>query len=90
MKKSIQQNYRIPILTLILFLCMISTEASAQFFQLRLVSSAYTWQRQDTVGQSSHHLFGYQTAQLSLSKENISLHTYMQGFNDFSGPLKNS
>jgi len=84
-----KRNYHIPILTLIIFLCMISSEASAQFFQLRLVSSAYAWQRHDTVSQSSHHLFGYQTAQLSLSKENISFHTYMQGFNDFSGPLKN-
>jgi hypothetical protein len=71
------------------FLCIISIEVSAQFFQLRLVSSAYAWQRQDTVGQSSHHLFGYQTAQLSLSKENVSFHSYIQGFNDFDGPLKN-
>ena len=70
-------------------LCIISSEASAQFFQLHLVSSAYAWQRQDTVGQSSHHLFGYQTAQLSLADENISFHTYLQGFNDFDGPLKN-
>lgn len=72
-----------------LLLCIISTEASAQFFQLRLVSSASAWQQQDTIGKSSNHLFGYQTAQLSLSGENLSFHTYMQGFNDFSGPLKN-
>jgi hypothetical protein len=89
MKHCIQQSCRIPTLVLIVFLCVQSSEVSAQFFQLRLVSSAYTWQRQDTVGQSSRHLFGYQTAQLSLSKENISFHTYMQGFNDFDGPLKN-
>ncbi len=64
-------------------------ETSAQFFQLRLVSSVYSWQRQDTVGQSSNHLFGYQTAQLSLAGEHLSFHTYLQGFNDFSGPLEN-
>jgi hypothetical protein len=77
------------IIRLGMLLCILSGEASAQFFQLRLVSSAYAWQNQDTVNQSSNHLFGYQTAQLSLSKENISLYTYLQGFNDFAGPLKN-
>ena len=65
-------------------------KVSAQFFQLRLVSSAYSWQQQDTIGQSSNHLFGYQTAQLSLSGEHLSFHTYLQGFNDFVGPLKNN
>jgi hypothetical protein len=89
MKHCIRRSCHIPILALMVFLCILSSEASAQYFQLRLVSSAYAWQRQDTVSQSSHHLFGYQTAQLSLSKDNVSLHTYLQGFNDFSGPLKN-
>jgi len=89
MKHCLQQSYHLSALVLIVFLCVPGGEASAQFFQLRLVSSAYAWQRHDTVGQSSHHLFGYQTAQLSLSKENISFHAYMQGFNDFDGPLKN-
>jgi hypothetical protein len=64
-------------------------EASAQFFQMRLVSSASAWQQQDTIGQASRHLFGYQTAQLSLSGEHLSFHTYLQGFNDFAGPVKN-
>jgi len=64
-------------------------EASSQLLQLRLVTSANAWQRQDTVGQSSNHLFGYQTAQLSLGGEHLSFHTYMQGFNDFAGPQKN-
>ena len=64
-------------------------EASAQFFQMRLVSSASAWQQQDTIGQASSHLFGYQTAQLSLSGEHLSFHTYLQGFNDFTGPVKN-
>ena len=64
-------------------------KSPAQFFQLRLVSSASAWQQQYTIGQSSNHLFGYQTAQLSLTGEHLSFHTYLQGFNDFSGPLKN-
>jgi hypothetical protein len=57
--------------------------------QLRLVSSASAWQQHDTVGHSSNHLFGYQIAQFSLSGEHLSFHTYLQGFNDFSGPLNN-
>ena len=57
---------------------------------MRLVSSANMWQQQDTIGQSSNHLFGYQTVQLSLAGENLSFHTYLQGFNDFAGPVKNN
>jgi hypothetical protein len=89
MTHRIPHNKNTLVTVLGVLLCIINSEASAQFFQLRLVSSAYAWQRQDTVGQSSHHLFGYQTAQLSLANENLSFHTYIQGFNDFSGPLKN-
>jgi len=54
---------------------------------MRLVSSANAWQRQDTVGQSSNHVFGYQTAQLTVAGEHLSFHTYLQGFRDFAGPL---
>jgi hypothetical protein len=75
---------------LLLAMCAgLAGEAEAQFFQLRLVSSAYAWQRQDTIGQSSNHLFGYQTAQFLLAGEHLSFHTYLQGYNDFAGPLKN-
>jgi hypothetical protein len=69
---------------------VLCTRASAQYLQLRLVSSANVWQQQDTIGQTSSHVFGYQTAQLSLAGENMSFHTYLQGFNDFAGPLKNN
>ena len=64
--------------------------AAAQLFQMRLVTSAYGWQRQDTVNQSSNHLFGYQTAQFTVAGEHLSFHTYLQGFNDFAGPVKNN
>lgn len=74
---------------LLAFCFFFTQETSAQFFQLRLVSSAYAWQRQDTVGQSSNHLLGYQTAQVSWWGEHLSFHTYLQGYNDFAGPLKN-
>lgn len=89
MKHGRQQGKITPALILIFLLFAFCYDASAQFMQMRLVSSAYAWERQDTVGQSSQHLFGYQTAQLSLTQENISFHTYLQGFNDFMGPVKN-
>jgi hypothetical protein len=85
MKRSIQSSILIFFAMFISLFC----DASAQLFQLRLVSSASAWQQQDTIGQSSNHLFGYQTAQLSLSGEHLSFHTYPQGFNDFAGPVKN-
>ncbi len=64
--------------------------AQAQRLQARFVTSAYAWERQDTIGQSSQHLYGYETMQLSISGEQLSLHTYLQGFNDFAGPLSNN
>ena len=85
MNRSIQRS----ILIILAMFIFVFSETSAQFFQLRLVSSASAWQQQDTIGQSSNHVFGYQTAQLSLSGEHLSFHTYLQGFNDFAGPVKN-
>jgi hypothetical protein len=75
----------------VVLLCaaLLAGSLSAQLLSLRLVTSAYSWQRQDTVGQSSAHLFGYQTAQFSLAGDHLSFHTYLQGFNDFAGPVKN-
>ncbi len=61
----------------------------SQLIQARFVSSAYGWKQQDTVGQSSNHLFGYQTVQLNAATEGFSFHTYWQGYNDFAGELKN-
>jgi hypothetical protein len=66
---------------------IVQSEALAQLFQMRLVSSAHAWQRQDTVGTSSNHLLGYQTVQLSLAGEHLSFHSYLQGSQEFTGPL---
>lgn len=63
--------------------------SSSQFLQARFVTSAYAWQRHDTVGTTSNHLYGYQTAQLSLSQDDFTLSAYLQAWNDFSGPIKN-
>ncbi|HCA80227.1 MAG TPA: hypothetical protein DEP53_10900 [Bacteroidetes bacterium] len=77
---------------LLLLICLLVLSVSGAFgqrLQARLVTSAYAWERQDTIGTSSQHLFGYQTVQLSLAGEQLSFHTYLQGFNDFAGPVKN-
>jgi hypothetical protein len=77
---------------LLLLTCLIVFSVSGAFgqrLQARFVTSAYAWERQDTIGASSQHLFGYQTVQLSLAGEQLSFHTYLQGFNDFAGPVKN-
>ncbi len=77
------------LLTVICFIVLSVAGASAQRLQARFVTSAYVWERHDTIGTTSQHLFGYQTIQLSLSGEKLSFHTYLQGFNDFLGPVKN-
>ena len=74
---------------LLVVLGILTNCATAQLLQGRLVTSAYGWQRQDTVGSSSGHLYGYQTVLLSLTKGDYSISTYLQGWNDFAGPLKN-
>ncbi|MEX2116114.1 MAG: hypothetical protein WEB37_04450 [Bacteroidota bacterium] len=63
--------------------------ATGQFLRARFVTSAYAWQRQDTIGASSSHLYGYQTAQFSYTQDDLTFSTYLQGWNDFAGPLKN-
>ncbi|HVN47644.1 MAG TPA: hypothetical protein VMU30_02365 [Bacteroidota bacterium] len=68
---------------------ILTSSSWAQLFQARFVTSAYAWQQADTVGQSANHFYGFQSAQFSLAAERFSFHTNLQGFNDFSGPLKN-
>lgn len=65
-----------------------TSTATAQLFQARFVTSGFAWQRQDTVGQSSNHFYGHQTIQFTLAGKNLSLHSYIQGFNDLAGPVK--
>jgi hypothetical protein len=77
-------------LLVVTFLIALSVSgAFAQRLQARFVTSAYAWERQDSIGTSSQHLFGYQTIQLSVAGEKLSFNTYLQGFNDFAGPVKN-
>jgi hypothetical protein len=68
---------------------ILTSNGWAQLFQARFVTSAYAWQQQDTVGHSANHFYGFQSAQVSLATDHFSFHTNLQGFNDFTGPLKN-
>jgi len=79
-------------LTLIVAFGVVSAVQTSfsQFLQARFVTSAYAWQRHDTVGLSSNHLYAYQSAQFSISQDDFTFSTYLQGWNDFSGPLKNN
>jgi hypothetical protein len=63
---------------LLVVACLIFLSVScafAQRLQARFVTSAYAWERQDTIGTSSQHLFGYQTIQLSIAGEKLSSRT---------------
>ena len=75
-------------LFLALLLVLPAGHVFSQLIQARFVSSAYGWKQQDTVGQSTNHLFGYQTIQVNATQNDFSLHAYWQGYNDFAGPLQ--
>jgi hypothetical protein len=63
--------------------------ATGQLLRARFVTSAYAWQRYDSVGSTSNHLYAYQTAQLSYTVKDFTFSTYLQGWNDFAGSFKN-
>ena len=75
------------LLLLLILLALVTSTLSAQLFQARVVTSAYAWQRQDTVGRSSDHLFGHTSLSLSLTGGDLSFHAYGNGFTDLSGPV---
>lgn len=68
---------------------VLSATAWGQLFQARMVTSAYAWQRNDTVGQTDSHLYGFQTFQASLADQRYSINMNLRWFNDFAGPVKN-
>ncbi len=55
----------------------------AQNLNLRLTTSAYMWQRQETPEISTNHLRAFQLAQLTLSRGNFSINTFVNLSNDF-------
>ena len=61
--------------------------SSAQSLSARLTTSLYVLERADSTDQESTHARGYQAFQLSLAKNNISIHTYGQVDGDFNTQL---
>ncbi len=53
--------------------------AQAQLVTGRLTTSFYTWEKFEAVDASTVYLRGFQTLQLSVAQENVSLHTYLSG-----------
>jgi hypothetical protein len=75
----------VTVLLLISSLCI----AFSQRINGRFVSSMYAWQRDDTIGVQNRYTFGYQAAQFDVYQNNISLHTYFQGFTGFGSAVSN-
>ncbi len=57
----------------------IGTGASAQIVTGRLSTSFYTWEKFDTTDVSTTYLRGFQTVQLNVAQDDVSLHTYLTG-----------
>ncbi len=76
------------LLVLMMFTFALTSDATAQLFQARFVTSGYMWQRQDSVGRTSDHLFGHQSVSLSIASPTISFYTYGQAFTDLAGPVE--
>ncbi|CUS84830.1 hypothetical protein JGI3_00730 [Candidatus Kryptobacter tengchongensis] len=55
----------------------------SQNLNLRLTTTAYMWQRYETPEVRSEHLRAFQLAQITLSKGNLSLHSFVNISNDF-------
>ena len=58
---------------------MVCPGASAQIVTGRLSTSFYTWEKFDTTDVSTVYLRGFQTVQLNVAQDDISLHTYLAG-----------
>ena len=54
-------------------------DASAQIVSGRLSTSFFTWKRFDTVDVAKLYLRAYQTVQLNVTQDDVSLHTYLTG-----------
>lgn len=74
------------VLSLVLFLVMLGSVATAQVLNGRFVTSIYGWERTST-DTSTSHLRAYENIQLNFGNGDFSFHTYMQGSTDFDSEL---
>jgi hypothetical protein len=66
----------------LLVLLFYTTEG--QIINGRLSSSIYSFEKYDTVGESKTYLRGFQTVQLDITKNDVSLHTSIQAATNFT------
>jgi hypothetical protein len=69
------------------FILIVSSSAFSQIINGRISSSIYMFERFDTVDVSNTHLRTYQMLNLNISKDNVSLRSYMNLENDLSKKL---
>jgi hypothetical protein len=77
---------RIFFTILFIFIMSLST-ALSQFLNGRLVTSGYSWERQEGNNKSSTQFRGSETVQLDFGKDDLVLRTYFQGSNDFGSSV---
>jgi hypothetical protein len=70
-------------LFLLIFFLIAHISAVAQVITGRLVTSAYTWERQDYSNTKFSQLRAMETIQLDIGEKDFALKTYFQGSNDF-------
>ncbi|MGB5074841.1 MAG: hypothetical protein WBQ23_11965 [Bacteroidota bacterium] len=68
---------RLLVLTIVL-----GAALQAQTLNGRFVTSAYGWERQLSSGESTSHMRAYENVQLNFGTQDISFHTYLQGYSD--------
>ena len=73
---------RLLVVTIIVSAGCMFTDVQAQTLNGRFVTSAYGWERQMANGESTSHLRAYENVQLNFGTEDISFHTYLQGYTD--------
>ncbi|MFA6234466.1 MAG: hypothetical protein WC824_09845, partial [Bacteroidota bacterium] len=67
---------------LLVFTIVLGAGLQAQTLNGRFVTSAYGWERQMSNGESTSHLRAYENVQLNFGTQDISFHTYLQGYSD--------
>ncbi len=67
---------------LLVFTVVLTAGLQAQTLNGRFVTSAYGWERQMSNGESTSHIRAYENVQLNFGTDDISFHTYLQGYTD--------
>jgi len=75
------------IFTILIMLIVPLSGALSQSINGRLVTSGYSWERHEGDNKSSTQFRAAETVQLNIGKDDLVLHTYFQGSNDFGSSV---